>query len=681
MRNPKEWRGTTSTSRVFVQRGYQLSDELALRQVQVLERRYGGVDRAHRAATIIQRAFREYCLKKRWTMLTSHSHQTIDSMNEGKCSTSANRNELSLTGKYATSLSAQLRLDRATRANTVDRSPPSPAPAALSSLQNSNMIDSLMSPRLGNRRFAASSRCAPTGSGEMTAAEVWLPRPSLVTHNPAHSNSLPRLDKHRVHADGADSSRTSRKTSEQFPSRALTEQERKRQYRIALNFFNKKPERGVQLLTAWGFVKNSPDSLASLLFGRRGLSKAMIGEYIGTLHSSYHSLVLKYFISLIDVRGLEVDVALRKAMQYFILPKEAEKIDKIIQAFALHYSKSNPKRTSMFRGGWDTVHLLAFAIIMLNTDLHSPNVKQRMTSNDFVRNLRGQDKAAGEKDGKDLDRVFLEGIYERIKKDELRPGDDHVAQVQRVDRAIIGKDKPRLTETPRRLVCYCRLQQVSDPSKKQSSNARERDVFLFNDMLIVAKGVRRNSSSVTGCTYTLKQWSFLLGANVFEFKKGQYEFGLTIVCPNHEKIHFNARNYDDRCHFVADIAESIREVTEMEQVRLELEMEQHTLRNDSQRDSGLPELDETIKMGNGSSSSANSSASSNGASFRRLSFNSLDSGAKSALLLEVKLAKDRAEQYGPQGWLRPKSLATNKEFLSRTLKSTLPREKRKKLEK
>ncbi|CAI2351004.1 unnamed protein product [Caenorhabditis sp. 36 PRJEB53466] len=628
MRESKEWRGTTSTSRVFVQKGYQLSDELALRKVQVLERRYGGTHLAHRAATMIQRAWREYCLLKQW-MVIRHKHDTIPDL-DARCGVSnSQRNELSLTSRYATSLSAQLRIDRVARANTVDRSPPSPAPPVLANLQNSNMIDSLMSPRLGNRRFVATARCAPT-AGELSATEVWLPRPSLVNHNPAHSNSLPRLDKQRVH-DRSESN-NGRKQSEVKPVRTMTDQERKRQYRIALNFFNKKPERGVQLLTAWGFVKNAPDSLASLLFGRRGLSKAMIGEYIGTLHSHHHSLVLKYFTGMIDIRGLEVDVALRKAMQFFILPKEAEKIDKIIQAFALHYAKSNPKRTSNFRGGWDTVHLLSFAIIMLNTDLHSPNVKQRMTQNDFVRNLRGQDKVAGERDGEDIDRKTLEGIYDRIKKDELRPGDDHVAQVQRVDRAIVGKDKPRLAETPRRLVCYCRLQQVTDPTKRQSSSARERDVFLFNDMIVVAKGVRRGSTSMTGCTYTLKQWTLLLGAHVTEFQRGQYEFGLTISCPNKEKIHFNARNFDDRCHFVADVTESIREATEMEQVRLEMEMEQHTtatIRSDNQRDSGLPDMDDSMKLSNGSNSSAGSSSSSsgvNGLSFRRLSFNSLDSG-------------------------------------------------------
>ena len=37
----------------------------------------------------------------------------------------------------------------------------------------------------------------------------------------------------------------------------------------------------------------------------------------------------------------------------------------------------------------DKVLILAFAIVMLNTDLHSPNVKKKMTEVDFIRNLEG----------------------------------------------------------------------------------------------------------------------------------------------------------------------------------------------------------------------------------------------------------------------------------------------------
>ncbi|KAE9413395.1 hypothetical protein Angca_009348, partial [Angiostrongylus cantonensis] len=279
-----------------------------------------------------------------------------------------------LTFRYlpTTSLSAQLRADRAQLVGSSEllsrnkRTPPSPSPSSPN--PNRSMIDCLMSPRLVQRRFPVPDRspCSVTHVPSPSACNVWIPRATIVSGNLSNSNSLSRIEKNGIKGD---------LERPRIKSRYCSEQERKRQYRIALNFFNKKPERGVQLLTAWRFVDDSAESLASLLFGRRGLSKQMIGEYISTLHSTFHACVLKYFIGLIDVRGMEVDVALRKAMQYFLLPKEVEKIDKVIQEFAQHYAKCNPKETKRFRGGWDTIHMIAFAVIMLNTDLHSPNLK------------------------------------------------------------------------------------------------------------------------------------------------------------------------------------------------------------------------------------------------------------------------------------------------------------------
>lgn len=68
---------------------------------------------------------------------------------------------------------------------------------------------------------------------------------------------------------------------------------------------------------------------------------------------------------------------------------------------------------------------MAFAIIMLNTDLHTPNLKadRRMKCDDFIKNLRGID------DCTDIDRSMLVGIYERIKETEFKTASDHVTQV------------------------------------------------------------------------------------------------------------------------------------------------------------------------------------------------------------------------------------------------------------
>lgn len=44
----------------------------------------------------------------------------------------------------------------------------------------------------------------------------------------------------------------------------------------------------------------------------------------------------------------------------------------------------------------DTIFILAFAIILLNTDMYSPNVKpeRKMKLEDFVKNLRGKQTLA-----------------------------------------------------------------------------------------------------------------------------------------------------------------------------------------------------------------------------------------------------------------------------------------------
>lgn len=46
---------------------------------------------------------------------------------------------------------------------------------------------------------------------------------------------------------------------------------------------------------------------------------------------------------------------------------------------------------------------------------------------------------SGVDDGEDIPREILVGIYERIRKRELRTNEDHVSQVQKVEKLIVGK--------------------------------------------------------------------------------------------------------------------------------------------------------------------------------------------------------------------------------------------------
>lgn len=63
-----------------------------------------------------------------------------------------------------------------------------------------------------------------------------------------------------------------------------------------------------------------------------------------------------------------------------------------VQVFSTHYRLSNPDVMEQFVNGADTVLLLAFATVLLNTDLHNACIRPetKMTMDQFVHNLRGQ---------------------------------------------------------------------------------------------------------------------------------------------------------------------------------------------------------------------------------------------------------------------------------------------------
>ena len=75
--------------------------------------------------------------------------------------------------------------------------------------------------------------------------------------------------------------------------RQVPEIVRKRQYRVGLNLFNTKPERGVDYLIGRGFLDESPHCVARFLITRKGLSKQMIGEYLGNLQAPFNAAVLE----------------------------------------------------------------------------------------------------------------------------------------------------------------------------------------------------------------------------------------------------------------------------------------------------------------------------------------------------------------------------------------------------
>ncbi|KAI5452190.1 hypothetical protein NCC49_001125 [Naganishia albida] len=82
--------------------------------------------------------------------------------------------------------------------------------------------------------------------------------------------------------------------------------------------------------------------------------------------------------------NLPLDIALRRFLLEMILPREAQQIDRVLEAFAKRYNACHP---GLFRDA-DHAYILAFSLIMLHTDVYNRNNKQKMTKAEYVRNTR-----------------------------------------------------------------------------------------------------------------------------------------------------------------------------------------------------------------------------------------------------------------------------------------------------
>ncbi|XP_037098498.1 IQ motif and SEC7 domain-containing protein 3 isoform X2 [Syngnathus acus] len=343
---------------------------------------------------------------------------------------------------------------------------------------------------------------------------------------------------------------------------------RKRLYRIGLNLFNVNPDKGLQFLISRGFIPDTPIGVAHFLLQRKGLSRQMIGEFLGNSKKPFNRDVLDCVVDEMDFSGMELDDALRKFQAHIRVQGEAQKVERLIEAFSQRYCMCNPDVVQQFHNP-DTIFILAFAIILLNTDMYSPNIKpdRKMLLEDFIRNLRGVD------DGADIPRDMVVGIYERIQMRELRSNEDHVTYVSKVEQSIVGM-KTVLSVPHRRLVCCSRLFEVTDANKAQKQAAHQREVFLFNDLIVILKLCPKKKSSAA---YTFCKALGLLGMQFHLFENEYYPHGITILSPfgsdKKQVLNFCAQSAEELLKFVEDLKESIAEVSEMEQIRIEWELE------------------------------------------------------------------------------------------------------------
>lgn len=187
----------------------------------------------------------------------------------------------------------------------------------------------------------------------------------------------------------------------------------KKAFEKGVSLFNEKPKKGIEFLQGQKLVGEGPEDVAKFLAVTMSLNKTVIGDYLGE-RDDYNLSVMHAFVDNMDFASLGFDAAIRSFLSGFRLPGEAQKIDRLMEKFAERYVRCNP---DAFKSA-DVAYVLAYSVIMLNTDAHNPMVKKKMSKEDFLRNNRGIN------DGGDLDQEFMESLYDRIVTDEIKMNDE-----------------------------------------------------------------------------------------------------------------------------------------------------------------------------------------------------------------------------------------------------------------
>ncbi|XP_031487291.1 ARF guanine-nucleotide exchange factor GNL2-like [Nymphaea colorata] len=192
----------------------------------------------------------------------------------------------------------------------------------------------------------------------------------------------------------------------------------KKRLMVSSDHFNRDEKKGLEFLKHSQLVPDPPDahSIAYFLRYTQGVDKTLVGDYLGD-PDEFHIQVLKEFTSTFNFTNMTLDIALRNFLETFRLPGEAQKIQRVLEAFAERFYVQSDETFA----DKDAVMVLCYSLIMLNTDQHNVQVKKKMTEEEFIRNNRNING------GEDLPREYLSELFQSIANNEITLADQSAA--------------------------------------------------------------------------------------------------------------------------------------------------------------------------------------------------------------------------------------------------------------
>lgn len=142
--------------------------------------------------------------------------------------------------------------------------------------------------------------------------------------------------------------------------------------------FNAGKSSGVRLLKELGVIKDGPEAMARFLREDKRVGPFMIGEIFGD-PEDFNTVVRETYLDSLAFAGLSVLEALKYYLSLFELPGESQKVERILESFAKKYTTDNPDDYTQ-----DATHLMSFLLMMLHTNIHNPQVIDKMSLQSFL---------------------------------------------------------------------------------------------------------------------------------------------------------------------------------------------------------------------------------------------------------------------------------------------------------
>ena len=177
-------------------------------------------------------------------------------------------------------------------------------------------------------------------------------------------------------------------------------------FKRCVELFNENPFNGINELENLIQEDQQEENIIEFLHNNN-LDKQAIGDFLASDHGDKY---IKAFYEYVNLEEIEFLDAIRIFCSLLILPGEAQKIDKIISVFSEYYINSAGKPAEKFNSVNAFKNLL-FSSIMVNTQLHSPNITSSLEQ--FCVNCMGLN------DNQDFEADFLANLYRSLKENPL----------------------------------------------------------------------------------------------------------------------------------------------------------------------------------------------------------------------------------------------------------------------